>query len=98
MLRHSAIKDCEQTCLASPEQYEGLLRDGRTFYFRYRSGRAQLGVGANLYEAVGATFCPTPPSGAETYVGDRLQGVFNSAAQRDRVFADLFAALEAVEE
>lgn len=41
------------TCAACPTQYEGTLRDGRRFYFRYRGGRAALGVGATVDEAAG---------------------------------------------
>lgn len=41
-----------RTCIACPTQYEGRLRDGRTFYFRYRSGIARLGFGQSPDAAV----------------------------------------------
>lgn len=77
----------EQTCGACPEQYEGTLQDGRAFYFRYRSGRAELGIGVDLIEAVMATLAHT----RARVVGDSSQGMFDSEAQRDRVFAELLA-------
>jgi hypothetical protein len=40
------------TCGTCPTQYDGTLRDGRTFYFRYRGGYASLGIGATLTDAV----------------------------------------------
>lgn len=40
------------TCLACPLQYDGTLWDGRHFYFRYRGGAAELGVGSNPLAAV----------------------------------------------
>lgn len=41
-----------QTCIACPTQWEGELRDGRMFYFRYRHGYASLGVGGTVDQAV----------------------------------------------
>lgn len=41
-----------QTCIACPTQYEGTLKDGQVFYFRYRHGRASLGLGADEEAAV----------------------------------------------
>ena len=32
----------KQTCSACPTQWEGRLKDGREFYFRYRHGYASL--------------------------------------------------------
>lgn len=40
------------TCVACPVQIEGELHDGRRFYFRYRWGRAGVGIGATDYDAV----------------------------------------------
>lgn len=45
------VADYEMTCEALPTQYEGRLRDGRIFYFRYRDWTAALGIGATLEEA-----------------------------------------------
>lgn len=41
-----------QTCSACPTQYEGVLNDGRHFYFRYRSAKASLGFGYDIDDAV----------------------------------------------
>lgn len=35
-----------------PTQVEGTLREGRRFYFRYRHGRARLGLGNDIDAAV----------------------------------------------
>lgn len=59
-----------RTCSACPTQYEGTLTDGRTFYFRYRSGRAELGFGDGLDAAVEDSWV-SPSIG----YGDRLDGV-----------------------
>lgn len=47
------VADDEQTCSACPVQWEGQLRDGRFFYFRYRSGNATLAIGPTLDEVRG---------------------------------------------
>lgn len=36
------VDSYEQTCFACPTQYQGQLRDGAWFYFRYRYGTASL--------------------------------------------------------
>lgn len=51
--RYTALVESDRmTCPACPTQYDGILRDGRCFYFRYRSGRAELGVGRSVADAV----------------------------------------------
>lgn len=83
------------TSVASPEQYEGTLADGRVFYFRLRSGLAQLGVGSDLSAALDDAFVGR---GVNERVGDSLQGVFASRQQRDEVFARLLDQRLAVAE
>lgn len=38
------VAEDRMTCAACPMQWEGKLKDGRDFYFRYRWGTAYLGV------------------------------------------------------
>ena len=40
------------TCEGCPTQYEGTLKDGRSFYFRYRFNFAYLGIGPSARDAV----------------------------------------------
>jgi hypothetical protein len=83
-IQHPAIAEQEQTCIACPEQYQGSLIDGHTFYFRYRHGFASLGVGADLDSAV------KDPEQAGRRFGDDLEGGFESTQVRDEVFTQLF--------
>ncbi|KAB2809292.1 hypothetical protein F9L07_19830 [Pimelobacter simplex] len=46
------VKAADVTCQAFPVQIEGELHDGRRFYFRYRFGRAGIGIGATDHDAV----------------------------------------------
>jgi hypothetical protein len=55
------------TCESCPTQWEGQLRDGRYFYFRYRFGKASLAVGATAEEVSGR-------QGIAENVGDDLNG------------------------
>lgn len=73
------VAESDMTSSACPEQYSGTLVDGQPFYFRYRSGYASLAVGADCEgrRDVGVEH------------GDRLQGIFDSAEDRDRVFTQL---------
>ncbi len=87
-LGHPAILSERMTCGACPEQWEGVLVNGVHFYFRYRFGRAQLGVGT------------TPDNAAEyammhqgVVVSDSLSGMFTDQAVRVRVFAELFGRI-----
>ncbi|MFC4911589.1 hypothetical protein [Actinomadura gamaensis] len=47
-----------KTCNAFPAQYEGELRDGRIWYFRYRHGEAELGIGPDLDAAIDDSMNP----------------------------------------
>jgi hypothetical protein len=62
------VKSAEQTCSACPTQWQGMLRDGRAFYFRYRWGTAWFGVGHSLTAAVEATL-------HRRYTGEPMGGV-----------------------
>ena len=55
------VADYRLTCPSVPTQYEGTLRDGRVFYFRYRHGRADLGFGQTADDAVMETLDPATP-------------------------------------
>jgi len=87
-INHPLVLESAHTCSACPDQYEGTLTDGTAFYLRYRSGHAELGVGADLDAAVMDTI-----DGARTceQIGDYLDGMFDSDAQRDAVFGRLLA-------
>lgn len=76
--------ESRQTCGGCPEQYEGRLIDGRFFYFRYRHGRAELGIGATLEDAVRSSAYQQV-----LIVNDRLSGMFDSEDSRDEVFKQL---------
>lgn len=82
-LSHPRVAFAETSCVACPEQVDGRLSDGRTFYFRYRFGRATLGLGDDRHGAV------RDPERALVHHGDPLQGAFDSEAERDTVFAEL---------
>jgi hypothetical protein len=82
-MNHPLIATAERTCLGCPEQYEGQLRDGRYFYYRFRWGTATLGLGATIDEAV------ADPFEAGAYLGDDLRGFFNDDWERDNTFGDL---------
>lgn len=82
------IAESALTCSACPEQYEGQLRDGRFFYFRYRWGRVRLGVGGTSSDAIRGT------DGVQLEaVGDALQGIFDSPEQRDALFTAMLDAI-----
>jgi len=51
-----AVAEARVTCHAVPWQAEGRLWDGPWFYFRIRSGRASLGFGATVQDAVADSF------------------------------------------
>jgi hypothetical protein len=72
-----------ETCIACPTQYEGTLKDGRVFYFRYRHGRATLGLGADEHAAV------CDPS----TVGIRFEEDHLSGYVTEDEFKDLFVRL-----
>lgn len=80
-IKHPLVLASEQTTLAMPEQHEGVLHDGRQFYFRYRQGWATLGLGDTIDDAVG------DPVEVGIGVGHRYQGSFRTDSQRQTVFA-----------
>lgn len=55
------VADFRLTCPSVPTQYEGTLTDGRIFYFRYRFGRAELGIGRTPDDAVMETLDSETP-------------------------------------
>lgn len=65
------VADYRLTCPSVPTQYEGTLADGRIFYFRYRSGRAELGFGQTTDDAVMETIDPATPS---LLIGEEYDG------------------------
>lgn len=80
-INHPLVLESAHTCSACPDQYEGTLTDGTEFYLRYRSGRAELGVGADQDAAVMDTI-----DGARIseQIGDYLDGMFDSDEQARR--------------
>lgn len=42
-----------KTCDACPSQWEGILKDGRHIYIRYRWGNLGIGIGATALAAIG---------------------------------------------
>lgn len=85
---HPAIASFSQTCGACPEQYEGVLKDGRFFYYRMRFNRAELGIGDTHEEAV---YYRTPYSFESN---NPYRGMFEDEAERDATFAILFPRAE----
>ena len=81
-INHPLVAECEHTCESVPDQYQGRLRDGRWFYFRFRFGAAGLGVGATLDDAVLRSFDNMVPM-----EGDRYRGCFDDDQERDETFA-----------
>jgi hypothetical protein len=78
------IEKRELTSIAAPMQYEGQLRDGRRYYFRYRWGIASLGIGASRAEAI------ADPNTVSVQIGDELDGYLN-ADQFEEVASRLLA-------
>ncbi len=81
------VKTDEQTCWACPTQWEGTLKDGRSFYFRYRWGTASLGVAPIGEDPV------LHPNTTGEQLGDGLDGVLSTDDYRAS-FVRLFSALE----
>ncbi|MBW8687903.1 hypothetical protein [Chitinophaga rhizophila] len=48
----ATIIQIECTCSASPTQYEGILEDGRMFYFRFRWGKLSISESSNPTEEI----------------------------------------------
>lgn len=70
------IAEHQMTCYACPTQAEGILEDGRQFYFRYRWGVASLSTSHRTGH--------TAPDGidggyAEEAIGDPLDGFLTEA-------------------
>jgi hypothetical protein len=76
------VESWERTCQACPAQFEGRLRSGLAFYFRFRWGTAYLSVGTTPEDAVRDTL-----PAATSYGGD-LDGELT-----DDQFKDLFVRL-----
>ena len=74
-----------QTCFGCPDAYEGQLKDGRFFYFRYRYGMVGLSVGEDESCA---------DDRARMELGDSLAGVFTSSQQRDAAFTMLLDEID----
>lgn len=71
IITRNELEDCTvltQTCLACPSQWEGVLKDGRCFYVRYRHGRLTIHIGKSISEAI------TSPPAIKRVIGDRLDG------------------------
>lgn len=77
-----------RTCTACPTQYQGQMADGRWFYFRYRGGIADLGLGDTFDQAAEETF----PRGQVPAIslGDRWDGYLSEEEFRE-VFMRLLA-------
>ena len=79
----------EMTCFACPTQYEGKLKDGRYFYFRYRHGYASLRLGTCAVAAVSGVSGETGMR-----IGDGLDGLLNNNEYRE-TFMRLYRKLGA---
>lgn len=86
------VADDKQTCQACPTQWEGTLKDGRKFYFRYRWGNAYLGVSSPEHSPIWAK---ETPGGVEAVVvrGDGLDGYLTDDEYRE-VFVKLYGELK----
>lgn len=80
---HPLIATAARTCHALPEQWEGQLTDDQHFYYRYRWGRATLGIGPNPDAAV------EDPNEVSIQHGEDYDGEFVNATDRQAVFAVL---------
>ncbi len=75
------------TCAARPTEYEGKLIDGRSFYFRYRWGVAELGIGDTPQAAIN----DSAQSAVRLRAGDALSGEMSEAEFKIR-FVQLWDA------
>lgn len=89
-LDHYAIDAYEQTSFACPEMYEGSLLNGRRFRLRYRHGSASLTVW------VDGEYHENTALRAAIEVGDSMRGVFDSKAERNQTFAELYRQVSVV--
>lgn len=91
VLGDDLVRFAQVTCEATPVQVEGRLRDGRAFYFRYRFGRAVLGVGDMIPDAVEQAMTAGLAPVVE-YGDNNLRGWLDDDELRD-LFAQLVAML-----
>lgn len=75
---------------ACPEQYWGAFVNGSKFYFRYRLGMATLRIDEAIDDL---NLWANPILNASMQIGDDFQGIFDTKAQRDEIFATLFIKL-----
>lgn len=80
------------TCQACPTQYQGRLPDGRIYYFRYRSGRATLGLAETFEDAV-IDAMDRLDGGEYLAIGGRLDGSL-SEEEFERAAAQLLRERE----
>lgn len=89
------VRTARQTCAGCPDQWEGWLVDGRSFYFRLRHGIARLDV-----RPANDAFHRSVHSGELNlgYTGDGPEmqapisdGIWETDEERDDVFSALLA-------
>jgi len=80
------IRSITQTLEACPVQYEGVLGDGRIFYFRARHEGWKFGVGETKDEAVGAAMGFN--EGVFAMFGDHDNASWMPAAEAELLIAD----------
>lgn len=68
------VKKIKCTSYGFPEQYEGLLSNGKYFYIRTRFTRAIIGIAESVDEAVDKAFCN--PDGLIEYEDNDWRGSF----------------------
>lgn len=83
---HPAVATYREITSACPVQCTGQLVTGEWFYFRYRFGRATLGIGGSQEQANYDEYAASP----FILHGDAMQGCFDSDDERDEVFARLY--------
>lgn len=89
---HPLVKAVRRTCIAAPEQYEGELHSGESFYFRLRGGRASVGIGRTVDAAA------DDPGTAVMAFQDPFYAMFDTPEERDSCFDRLLRErLEATE-
>ena len=77
------IDSATQISFACPEVWDGRLKDGRYFYFRYRHGVVRLGLSrVSVEDAAGG------PRKSMVH-GDSLRGIFEYSSDRELVFRRL---------
>ena len=92
-LQHPAVVTAVQTCESCPDQWEGTVRGGRAFYFRFRHGRASLAIGPDAATVAGVCSPVGLPDGvayAQVGHGGHLDGSFGTDRERHDVFARLY--------